>query len=258
MYTFFLEANKSRLVTKCRWVEDTNSFLKRSFCAIESVSNAELNHTLDDHKIAAAFINKYFKFLFSDNDKNEIARKMKLNISKSNDLCKIVIDNKLHKKSNFEKIEYAKINDFPILTINQITNEITFGNYQIIQAKSYLGQHFSTNGKNEIMVDFQIQINGMRTVGCCSHVASLILYFSNLKYLDNIVWPPQNLQHFFDSDNSDDESVPNGIDKNLTHNKDFSLEDFKDKLPEISSIKRNLSDLNSTQATKKQFAEFKI
>ncbi|CAF0791191.1 unnamed protein product [Brachionus calyciflorus] len=134
----FLQENDILIFDRGLWVvEVKNSFLKRSFRAIESISNAELNHTLVDYKIAAALINKYFKFVFSYNENIEIARKMKLKISKSNDLCKIVIDNKLHKKSNFEKIEYAEINDFPILTIDKIKNEISYGNYQIIQAKSY-------------------------------------------------------------------------------------------------------------------------
>ncbi|CAF0992169.1 unnamed protein product [Brachionus calyciflorus] len=77
-----VEANKSRLVTKCRWVvEVTNSFLKRSFRDNKSISKTELNHALVDYKIIAALINKYFKFLFPDIDNIELARKMKSKIS---------------------------------------------------------------------------------------------------------------------------------------------------------------------------------
>ncbi|CAF0868320.1 unnamed protein product [Brachionus calyciflorus] len=73
-----LKANKSRLETKCRWVvEVVNSFLKKSFKALDGVSNSELDHNLDDYRIAAAIINKYFLRLHSDNDSVEIARKMK-------------------------------------------------------------------------------------------------------------------------------------------------------------------------------------
>ena len=73
-----IAANQSRLVTKCRWViEVTNSFLKNSFKALDNVKNKSLPHTLQDYKIAASLINKYFKRLYSDNDELEIARKMK-------------------------------------------------------------------------------------------------------------------------------------------------------------------------------------
>ena len=61
------EANFSRLVTKCRYVvEVTNSFVKNSFRALEGLNNRSLDHILDDYRIPAALINRYFKRLFSD------------------------------------------------------------------------------------------------------------------------------------------------------------------------------------------------
>lgn len=80
-----IKAKKSMLFTNFRWVvEVINSFLKKSLKALDGVSNSQLNHTLDDYRIAAAII--------------------------------------------------------------------TYGTYQINQAKSYLDQHFATNGKNEIWI----------------------------------------------------------------------------------------------------------
>lgn len=64
-----IEANKTRLVTKVRWViEVVNSFLKKSFKALSDVPNKTLVHTLIDYKIAAALINRFFHNLFSDPD----------------------------------------------------------------------------------------------------------------------------------------------------------------------------------------------
>ena len=61
------EANFSRLVTKCRYVvEVTNSFVKNSFRALEGLNNRSLDHILDDYRIPAALINRYFKRLYSD------------------------------------------------------------------------------------------------------------------------------------------------------------------------------------------------
>ena len=64
-------AIRSRIVTKVRWVEVLNSFLKNSFKARNQVPNIALPHTYDDYRIAGALINKFFKRLFSDKDDHE-------------------------------------------------------------------------------------------------------------------------------------------------------------------------------------------
>ena len=299
-----LEANKSRLVTKCRWVvEVLNSFIKRSFRALDGVTNKELDHTLEDYRIAAAFVNKYFQRLYSDNDNVEIARKMKKRLDVPNLLSDFVKENKLHKKSLFFKLEAAQINDFPVLSVDDIVNEFTFGNYQINQAKSYLGQHFSGDGKKEFFVNsdksevqngkilfgqvrsrfrnlvkYKTYVNyepnrnsidaliswyctcicGSRTVGCCSHVASLVLFFSNLKYSDDINWPAEYLTKFFDpesepSDNETQESLPDSLPyKNLSQltNKTTEFTQTSNDKPKTSLIKRELSNLSQVEPKK--------
>ena len=86
------EANGSRFVTKLRWVvEVINTFLKNSFKALKQVPNISLPHTLEDYKIAAALINRFFKRLFSDqNDHKEIVENMKLKLDVENELEKLV------------------------------------------------------------------------------------------------------------------------------------------------------------------------
>ncbi len=39
--------------------------------------------------------------------------------------------------------------------------------------------------------------SGARTVGCCSHIASVILYLSNTIYLDNFHSPARKLSNIF-------------------------------------------------------------
>ncbi len=92
------EANGSRFVTKLRWVvEVINTFLKNSFKALKQVPNISLPHTLEDYKIAAALINRFFKRLFSDqNDHKEIAENMKLKLDVENELEKLVKNDKLN------------------------------------------------------------------------------------------------------------------------------------------------------------------
>lgn len=53
-----LEANHSRLVTKCRWtVEADNGLFKTLFMANDkTVDNKSLNHCIDDYRIGAALL----------------------------------------------------------------------------------------------------------------------------------------------------------------------------------------------------------
>ena len=74
------QANLSRLVTKCRWVfEVTNAFLKSSFKALRKVYNKALDHTIDDYRIAAALINKFFRRLYSKNGIDQLMKEKHVN-----------------------------------------------------------------------------------------------------------------------------------------------------------------------------------
>ena len=148
-----LEANQSRLVTKCRWViEVTNSFLKNSFKALDGVKNKSLPYTLDDYKIAAALINRYFKRLYSDNDNVEIAKSMKAKLFEKNSLEEYVKENRSHRKSLYYKMDGSSIIDFPKLSKELIQSHITFGSYQLKQSASYLDEHLKDQ-KYEILLN---------------------------------------------------------------------------------------------------------
>ena len=49
--------------------------------------------------------------------------------------------------------------------------------------------HLNTNTCSGIQSWYCTCKNGTRTVGCCSHIASIIYYFSLAKYLDNLADP---------------------------------------------------------------------
>lgn len=62
------------------------------------------------------------------------------------------------------------------------------------------------NGKEGILGYYCQCKNGQRTVGCCSHVMTVIWYFAFAKYTDNLKHPAQFLDNVFNSDaESDDE-----------------------------------------------------
>ena len=74
-----IEANETRLVTKCRYVvEVVNGILKQQFQALKETRNKMLSHIIFDFKIAAALINCFFSQRISDKfDEEEIAQLMK-------------------------------------------------------------------------------------------------------------------------------------------------------------------------------------
>jgi hypothetical protein len=148
-----IEANQTRLVTKCRYVvEVTNAFLKTCFRALDkTVPNQSLLHYLDDFRIAAALINKYHSRIYSDGENSvDMADKMLAKVNEENQLETIIQQHKLNRLSQFEKMTADQIKDFPRLTLEQIKQEITFGQYQLKQALSYISEHLSETGRYEI------------------------------------------------------------------------------------------------------------
>jgi hypothetical protein len=272
-----IEANKTRLITKCRWViEAINRFFKETFRALGEVKNDSLCHTFEDYKIASAIINKFYRRMFSDGDNaKEMAIEMKKKLFCDNELKSFVEINAFHKKSLFDKIDASKVDDFPNLPLELLKKRITFGSYQLKQSLSYLAEHLNNNGKYEILINRQNSIlgsskiiqaniqsrhsnavkykvyikyslerrdcesiegwyctckNGARTVGCCSHIASIIYYLSYGKNQDSIPEPAGALCLLFNNTLKTDEE------------EDAISQPVQDKpLIENKPIKRDLS-----------------
>ena len=148
------QANNSRFVTKCRWVvESRNSGLKRSFKALKEVPNKSLTHTIDDYKIAGALINAFHARLTSDKeDWKQIVINMKRLVSTENALKSLYEEEKLKLKSKYDKLDASDVMDFPKLDVESVKTHITLGNYQLSQAKSYIGEHLDKNGDYRIMI----------------------------------------------------------------------------------------------------------
>ena len=116
------------------------------------------------------------------------------------------------KREIWKMINDTKLDNFPEKTGDEL-RDLTMGIYQLKQAKSYTDEHFDENGSYEIMAHkkedsvLKAQIrcrhtstktynlwvectqglnpvtgwycgcrSGARTVGCCAHVASVLLY----------------------------------------------------------------------------------
>lgn len=144
------------------------------------------------------------------------------------------------KRVPFQSVSSTEILDFPELTLEDLEVFFT-GSYQLSQMISYLGEmleddntlnlKFIKEAPNIIRFDVKSRhisaktykcyvkyntesvgieaiegyccncANGLRTICCCSHIASLIYYLSYGRYLSRIVKPAEMLSHIFDVDN---------------------------------------------------------
>ncbi|OXU18868.1 hypothetical protein TSAR_003947 [Trichomalopsis sarcophagae] len=151
----FEQANKSRIVTKLRFViEVVNGILKSKFRIFDHVwFNKSIPHLMQDFKIACAIYNSYFNRIESDKDNCDvIAAAMLRDITKPNLLQNLIDEtNLLKKRKVFSTMNADTIPEFPILSWNNLYN-IALGSYQIKQAVSYYGEHINTDGKYEIKV----------------------------------------------------------------------------------------------------------
>lgn len=143
-----LEANQSRLVTKIRYdVERINGMIKATFKIFNGVwESLSVPHLIDDLKIAAALLNKFFIKPNEDVQKSEdLATKMLARVSVKNELSKIVNGRRFKSiltQKQFLDIDLRDI--FPQLSMDDLKC-IAFGEYQIQQAKLYSWDHFKSN-----------------------------------------------------------------------------------------------------------------
>lgn len=177
----------------------------------------------------------------SNDRSNVIADRMKLQNKEVNTLAEEIEASNLNRKTvPYKTICSSDLLDLPKLEIGELELLFT-GSYQVGQTVSYLGEMLDEDGtlslkfvkdKPEI-VRFEVRsrhinaktykcyvkyvmngsgidaiegyccncANGLRTVGCCSHVASLIYHLSYGRYLSRIFRPAEVLTNLFDLNN---------------------------------------------------------
>lgn len=139
------QANKSRLVTICRWViEVINGRFKRDFKLLrQDYFNSTLTNAFTDFKIAGALLNA-FRDPVTDNVNAEfILNKIHQNINLPNHLFNYVNENNLNRQRvAFMRIDAneLELQDFPRVTEHDI-KMFALGSYQVKLAKSYCGEH---------------------------------------------------------------------------------------------------------------------
>lgn len=214
------DANLNRLITKNRWVvESTNGLIKKWKYFDQVVPNRDILFINEDFRIVCSLINKYRVPRANDKPNDEYIAKKMLDLSKKkNELQERVFDQK--RKSQRRIITESNSIEFPRLDEDYIRS-LTFGVYQMKQARSYTREHLNDDGKYEfeclkfdsniikvklnsrhlsqtiytIFVEFDYSNKldpikgwycdckvGARTVGCCAHIASVIWYFCLEKF----------------------------------------------------------------------------
>lgn len=213
------EANESRLVTSVRWVVEAINGLLKTFKALDHVMpNSQIPYIGDYVRIVASICNAFRPPRVTDDPSSEVIAKRMLMLSKStNELQSLVEkENWSRKKVIWQEMDGQQVEDFPRLTVDEL-KQITFGVYQLKQARSYTEEHLDEDGLYKIfthkeasdIVRVKIQSRhtaskeynlwiryhlmgitswycqckaGARVVGCCAHVASVLWFLSHYRH----------------------------------------------------------------------------
>lgn len=140
------KANKSRLVTKVRFVvEVRNAHLKRIWqCFGQTWACRSILHLRADLRIGAALINHFFSNIVADKDNDWIATSMIDHLNEPNMLTSIVNRYDFQRQlKNFLPIDLNST-EFPMLSEDDL-KRISLGTYQLNAAKSYAKLHIESN-----------------------------------------------------------------------------------------------------------------
>ncbi|XP_045778808.1 uncharacterized protein LOC123876546 [Maniola jurtina] len=152
------QANKSRLVTLCRWVvELVNGRFKRDFRLLRNVHiNVTLHYMFEYFRIAAALINAYHVLIVDNVHASDFLQIIRERMNMPNTLADLVARRNLNRmRAQFQPMspDMADFNDFPTLTEEELIL-FSLGIYQLKQARSYYGEHVQPDGV------FSIELSG--------------------------------------------------------------------------------------------------
>ncbi|CAF3548310.1 unnamed protein product [Rotaria socialis] len=154
------EANRTRFVTKTRWVvESVNGKIKNWKFFAQTLQNTSLPFAGNCLDIVCALINKYYcPAIANIQDGQEIAAQMREMWKAEN-----ALEQHLRELDQGETLRWSKYNAamclFPSLTEDDVRN-LTFGSYQIKMAKSYIVDHLQQSDINEEQLEFVVELCG--------------------------------------------------------------------------------------------------
>lgn len=152
-----IKANKSRLVTLCRWVvEVVNGRFKRDFKIFRGAYfNLASRNLMTDFKVAAALLNSFHPVITDHLDAQSILNRALERFNLPNILSDYVIEQNVNRhRVNFVFIngQHPQLDVFPVIEMRDLCL-FALGTYQIKQARSYYGEHIRENGTFRVEVD---------------------------------------------------------------------------------------------------------
>lgn len=220
------EANQSRLVTNIRWVvEAVNGLLKQWKALNQVFPNSQIPFLGQYVRIVCALCNAFRPPRVSDNAEDAIISERMLQLVGTRNLLqqRVEQENWARKNATWIPVTVDTVVDFPKLTENEL-RFITLGSYQIKQAKSYTQEHLASDGMYKLFIhkestdilrvriqsrhitskqynlwiQYTIGINpitgwycqcktGVRTVGCCAHIASVLWYLGYFRNSGEVI-----------------------------------------------------------------------
>lgn len=154
------QANRSRLVTMCRWVvEIVNGRIKRDYRLFRHVfNNRAAMHLNDDFRICCALLNKFHVAIDDPPEALEYVTIAKSRLFLVNHLATYVEQENLNRRrASFQTIDgnHPHLDRFPRLTITDL-KRFALGTYQLKQARSYFGEHVRQSGIYSVEVNTEI------------------------------------------------------------------------------------------------------
>lgn len=139
------DANKSRLVTICRWVvEVVNGRFKRDFKIFrQEYFNKALPHMQEDFRNAAAITNAFHDPIIDNINAPAFVERIHNRMNHENSLARYVNDHNLNsRRVQFQNMsaESPELEDFPRLSEQELVM-FALGTYQIKLARSYYSEH---------------------------------------------------------------------------------------------------------------------
>ena len=205
------EVTKSRFVTKIRWsVKSVHGIIKKKYRLLNHIIDSKPLPNVELYFRIPAFLhNQFGKALKSDAHlSEEIIRRMKHHLHVENTLTDEAKEKGwFRKKLTFQSFSSNDLLDFPELTEKDQKLYISY--------RRFIDYRPKIIGVAEIERYACECANGRRTVGYCSHIAPIIYYLSQARYLSKIVRPAEIRSKFFTQNNmnpvieedSDEDSV---------------------------------------------------
>lgn len=147
------KANRSRLVTACRYVVETrNGHMKIIWKLFNKIwCTYDMPDLMKDYRIGAALINVYNNTIESNKcDAQEIARSMRNREGRKNKFADVMKGRFQREVKNFAHVDVSNF-QFPNLGIENL-KKISLGNYQINQVSPYCAEHIQKNGQFDVYV----------------------------------------------------------------------------------------------------------